>query len=69
MTWSDPFRSLRAWLLGRVGRRREEQAFRCGDCERRHRCGLPPSDQCIERAAALERGDWQLHRASWPTSW
>lgn len=33
--------------------------FTCSDCERWERCGLPPSDSCIVRAAQLERGDWK----------
>jgi hypothetical protein len=37
-------------------RRRPE--FTCGDCERSDRCGLPPSDRCIVRAAQIARGDW-----------
>lgn len=36
--------------------------FTCGDCERSERCGLPPNDACIIRAAQLERGDWKLRR-------
>jgi len=37
-------------------RRRPE--FTCGDCERSDRCGLPPSDRCIVKAAQIARGDW-----------
>jgi hypothetical protein len=37
-------------------RRRPE--FTCGDCERSERCGLPPSDRCIVKAAQIGRGDW-----------
>jgi len=33
--------------------------FTCSDCERWERCGLPPSDTCVVRAAQLERGDWK----------
>jgi len=32
--------------------------FTCGDCERSDRCGLPPSDRCIVKAAQIARGDW-----------
>lgn len=39
-----------------------EPEFTCGDCERWERCGLLPSDDCVVRAAQLERGDWKLRR-------
>ncbi len=32
-----------------------ESEFYCGDCERWERCGLPPSVNCIARAAQMER--------------
>jgi hypothetical protein len=35
----------------------------CSDCERVDRCGLPPSDNCIQKAAQIERG-WTR-----PTKW
>jgi hypothetical protein len=41
-------------------RRRPE--FTCGDCERSDRCGLPPSDHCIVKAAQIARGDWDRKR-------
>ena len=41
-------------------RRRPE--FSCGDCERSDRCGLPPSDRCIVKAAQIARGDWSRKR-------
>ena len=37
---------------------RPRPEFTCGDCERSKRCGLPPSDRCIVRAAQIARGDW-----------
>ncbi|HLN39017.1 MAG TPA: hypothetical protein VK337_14640 [Xanthobacteraceae bacterium] len=37
-------------------RRRPE--FVCGDCERSDRCGLPPSDRCIVKAAQIASGEW-----------
>jgi hypothetical protein len=37
--------------------------FTCSDCERVDRCGLPPSDNCIQKAAQIERG-WTR-----PTKW
>ena len=46
-------------LLSRVanllsfGRRGQ---FTCGDCSMNERCGLPPSDQCIARAAQISSG-------------
>jgi hypothetical protein len=46
---------------------RRQSDFACSDCEKVDRCGLPPSDDCIEKAAQAERG-WQrpVSRASWP---
>jgi hypothetical protein len=43
-----------------VLRRRPE--FTCGDCERSDRCGLPPSDHCIVKAAQIACGDWDRKR-------
>lgn len=37
---------------------RRQPEFTCGDCERSDRCGLPPSDRCIVKAAQIARGDW-----------
>ena len=37
---------------------RRPPEFTCGDCERSDRCGLPPSDRCIVKAAQIARGDW-----------
>lgn len=36
--------------------------FTCSDCERWERCGSPPNDACVVRAAQLARGDWKLRR-------
>jgi hypothetical protein len=41
-----------AEAIGQVLRRSE---FSCGDCERVNRCGRPPTDDCIVRAAQIER--------------
>jgi hypothetical protein len=55
----------KAASLGSELRRQSE--FRCGDCNRVDRCGLLPSDKCIEKAAQIERG-WRRHGtlARWP---
>lgn len=37
----------------------------CGDCERWERCGLPPNDRCIVRAAQIARdGGMPIRRAT-----
>ena len=36
--------------------------FTCGDCDRSDRCGLPPGDRCIVKAAQMARGDWTRKR-------
>ena len=41
---------------------RRPTEFTCGDCERSDRCGLPPSDRCIVRAAHIASGDWTKKR-------
>ena len=41
---------------------RRQFEFVCGDCERRPRCGLPPSDKCVVRAEQIASGDWKLRR-------
>lgn len=30
--------------------------FTCGHCDRRDRCGMPPSAECVTRAAQIEQG-------------
>jgi hypothetical protein len=47
---------------------RRPSEFACGDCERVERCGLPPSDDCIEKAAQIERG-WTrpIKLREWPS--
>ncbi len=49
-----------------IGAKRRHSDFTCSDCERVDRCGLPPRDDCIEKAAQIERG-W--HRPSRWVSW
>lgn len=41
---------------------RRQNEFTCGDCERSASCGLPPSEDCVVKAAQLARGDWKLRR-------
>jgi hypothetical protein len=41
---------------------RRPPEFTCGDCDRSDRCGRPPSDRCIVRAAQIARGDWTKKR-------
>ncbi len=42
--------------------------FVCGDCERVDRCGLPPSNLCIIRAAQITR-DGGRPRHPRPIEW
>ncbi len=51
-------RDVFAWLTRTVVALRRAREFTCGDCERSDRCGLPPSDRCIVKAAQIARGDW-----------
>ena len=47
-----------ARLAKAVAALRQPPEFTCGDCERSDRCGQPPSDRCIVKAAQIARGDW-----------
>jgi hypothetical protein len=40
--------------------------FTCGDCERWERCGLPPHDDCVHRAAQIARGVTPVRRLHLP---
>jgi len=51
-----------AGLARTVAALRRRPEFTCGDCERSDRCGLPPSDHCIVKAAQIARGDWDRKR-------
>jgi hypothetical protein len=55
-------RDVFARLTRTVATLRRPPEFTCGDCERSNRCGLPPSDHCIVRAAQIARGDWTKKR-------
>jgi|GEM_PF-3900995 hypothetical protein len=55
MSSSDVLRHVKnavIWLLGP----RRQQGFTCGDCSMTERCGLPPSEQCVARAAQIASG-------------
>ena len=41
-------------LASRIARLGEPK-FTCGDCERWERCGAPPHDCCLARAAQIAR--------------
>jgi len=48
-------------------------SFTCGDCERNAQCGLPPHDDCVDRAMQIARDGEpaprrpsHLHPAVWP---
>ena len=58
MNWRGAWDTLRRWL----GPRRALPEFSCGDCDYHDRCGLPPSDDCIEKIAQIERGGAWRHR-------
>jgi hypothetical protein len=39
----------------------QRNKFTCGDCTMNARCGLPPSDQCVARAAQISSGRGRPH--------
>ena len=45
-----------------MSRRPRRPDFTCGDCERWERCGLPPHDDCVHRAAQIARGATSVKR-------
>jgi hypothetical protein len=51
-------RDVFARITATVAAMRRPREFTCGDCERSDRCGLPPSDRCIVKAAQIASGDW-----------
>jgi hypothetical protein len=51
-------RDVFARITATVAAMRRQREFTCGDCERSDRCGLPPSDRCIVKAAQIASGDW-----------
>jgi hypothetical protein len=47
-----------------VTARRSSEEFTCGDCSKWEHCGLPPSDDCLAKAAQIEeRGRRPLARS------
>ena len=63
------FHSIRA-VIDRIGRQLAaagtKSDFTCGECERWERCGQPPSEDCVIRAAQIARdGDRISRRTSW----
>ena len=66
----DPMRVLEsvraAWSKLGLPLGRQPDQLSCGECERWERCGLPPSDQCITRAAQIARRDEEPDR---PPRW
>ena len=59
---SKPRGGILVRLAGVLSRLYRKTEFTCSDCERWERCGSPPNDACVVRAAQLERGDWKLRR-------
>jgi hypothetical protein len=45
---------------------RRRSTFTCGQCERWERCGLPPHEDCVVRAAQLARGARPIKRLGLP---
>ena len=55
MSGSDVLRQVKNAMIRLLGPRRRE-SFTCGDCSMSERCGAPPSDQCVARAAQMSSG-------------
>lgn len=70
MRTADPIQGVFAGFAKMVAALRRQPDFTCGDCERSDRCGLPPSDRCIVKAAQIARGDWnKKHRETALGQW
>ena len=52
--------------IGLMSRQPRRFSFTCGDCDRWQRCGLPPHDDCIHRAAQIARGATPVKRLYLP---
>ncbi len=55
-------RSIYDWAAGLMASLRVGSEFACGDCEIWQRCGQPPTETCIVKAAQLAREDWKSRR-------
>jgi len=69
----DKIRTAFTAVADRLAAMRRASRFTCGDCERNERCGLPPDDNCVVKAAQLARDeDYQrrapsgYYKAAWP---
>ena len=69
----DEIRKVVATVAGRIAATRRGSEFTCGDCERNERCGLPPHDNCVAKAAQIARdGEYNqrqpasLYKGVWP---
>ena len=69
----DEIRTIFKGIANRVEALRRTSRFVCGDCERNERCGLPPDEKCVVKAAQLARDDdyqrrapANYYRAVWP---
>jgi hypothetical protein len=69
----DEIRKVVATVADRIAASRRGSEFTCGECERNERCGLPPHDDCVVKAAQLARdGEYgqrqpaSLYKGVWP---
>jgi len=60
----DAIKGFFAILANRLMTRRRMAHFKCGDCETSERCGQLPTDDCIARAAQIERDGDKSHSTS-----
>jgi len=61
----DAIRELFSKLAGRIATHRQLTHFKCGDCDTSAQCGKLPSEDCIARAAQIER-DGEKSRSESP---
>ena len=62
MKSTETHRGILTRLSNFISRFSRQPDFTCSDCDRWERCGLPPDEPCVVKAAQLERGDWKLRR-------
>jgi hypothetical protein len=62
MAPEKPHGGILARLSSLVSSLHREPEFTCSDCEMCEHCGSPPNENCVVKAAQLERGDWKLRR-------
>ncbi len=70
----DGIQTVFAAISERIAASQRGAGFTCGQCERNERCGLPPHEDCVVKAAQLARDENYgqrepagFYKAVWPS--